>query len=326
MTRVADLASFPLCLALAACGAVSPAGPDGGGDPPGAGYVTFTDGPTVYRIAAHAGAAPEDVSALVGAGGGVSERRLNLSPAGAAYVFETGDLGCATVTCVAVAPVADPIAVELVVPGGVVLDAAEGRSAVTDDGALVVFAAGGGPHQRDLFVTRRQAGAWTASQLLTERSPHAWQDTPSLSADGARVLFDCGPTANAGPGGSICEVGVDGGDVAVVVSPADAPAAIASAGPVHHATFDGEDVVFEAAWDGERVWRTGPGGLRPVGSAANDNTPCALADGRIASLYLGRPGNPDGRHELKLMAADGRELALLVIGRDLVDEGIGCGG
>ena len=88
----------------------------------------------------------------------------------------------------------------------------------------------------------------------------------------------------------------------------------------------GDDVVFEADWDGERVWRWGPAGFVQVGAADNDNSPCALADGRIASLYLGRPGNTTGRHELKLMAADGRELAMLVIGRDIVDDGLGCGG
>jgi len=300
--------ALPLVVATAACGAITPAAPDGAGpDAAGdSGHVVFGDGTIVYRIAARPGAMAEDVSALVGAGGGAPERRLNLSPAGRTYVFETGDLGCATGTCVAVAPV--------------------GRSAVTDDGALVVFAAGGGPHDRDLFATRRQAGAWSAPALLTAASPHAWNDTPALAPDAARVRFDCGPTANAGAGGSLCEVGVDGDALAVVLSPADAPAIIVDAGPLHHAGYAGDDVVFEADWDGERVWRWGPAGFVQVGAGDNDNSPCALADGRIASLYLGRPGNTTGRHELKLMAADGRELAMLVIGQDIVDDGLGCGG
>lgn len=317
--------ALPLTLAVAACGAVAPADPDGAG-PADAGYVTYGDGTAVFRIAARPGAVPEDVSALVGAAGGAPERRLNLSPGGATYVFETGDLGCASGSCVAVAPVGDPAAAALIAPGGAQVDGAEGRSAVDDAGALVVFAASGGPHERDLFATRRAGGAWTSPQLLTAASPHAWNDTPSLSADASHLVFDCGPTANAGAGGSICEVGVDGNELAVVVGPADAPAAVVSAGPVHHAAYAGDDLVFEADWDGERVWRLGAGGPRVVAAVANDNSPCALADGRIASLYLGRPGNPGGWHELKLMAADGRELAMLVVGRDLVDEGLGCGG
>lgn len=314
-----------LSLTIAACGEVTSAGPDGG-DPPAPGHVTFSDGAAVFRIAARPGATPEDVSALVGAGGGAPERRLNLSPGGATYVFETGDLGCPSGACVAVAPVADPAAAALIAPGGAPVDSAEGRSAVDDAGALVVFAASGGPHERDLFVTRRAGGGWSAPLLITAASPHAWNDTPSLSADASHLVFDCGPTANAGAGGSVCEVGVDGSELAVVVGPDDAPAAIASAGPLHHAAYAGDDLVFEADWDGERVWRWGPAGLVQVGAADNDNSPCALADGRIASLYLGRPGNTTGRHELKLMAADGRELAMLVIGRDIVDDGLGCGG
>ncbi len=331
MPRVAlALCTLPIAVAATACGAITPAGPDGAGPdaaaPGDPGHVVFGDGAAVYRIAARPGATPEDVSALVGAGGGAPERRLNLSPAGRTYVFETGDLGCATGTCVAVAPVDDPAAAALVAPGGAPLDAAESRSAVADDGALVVFAAGGGPHDRDLFATRRQAGAWSAPALLTAASPHAWNDTPALAPDAARVRFDCGPTANAGAGGSLCEVGVDGDALAVVLSPADAPAIIVDAGPLHHAGYAGDDVVFEADWDGERVWRWGPAGFVQVGAGDNDNSPCALADGRIASLYLGRPGNTTGRHELKLMAADGRELAMLVIGQDIVDDGLGCGG
>ncbi|MBL8626284.1 MAG: hypothetical protein JNK64_33520 [Myxococcales bacterium] len=323
--RYGPFALLALSFTIAACGAVTPASPDGAG-PPGRGHVAFGDGTAVFRIAASPGATPEDVSALVGAGGGAPERRLNLSPGGTTYVFETGDLGCATGTCVAVAPVADPAAAALIAPGGAPVDGAEGRSAVDDAGTLVVFAASGGPHDRDLFVTRRAGSGWGAPLLITAASPHAWNDTPSLSADASHLVFDCGPTANAGAGGSICEVGVDGSELAVVVGPADAPAAIASAGPVHHAAYAGDELVFEADWDGERVWRLGAGGPRPVGAVDNDNSPCALADGRVASLYLGRPGNTDGWHELKLMAADGRELAMLVVGRDLVDEGLGCGG
>ena len=55
----------------------------------------------------------------------------------------------------------------------------------------------------------------------------------------------------------------------------------------------------------------------------NDNAPCVLADGRIASLWLERPG---GRslYELKVMAPDGSAHAMLLTGVDI--EAIGCGG
>ena len=64
--------ALPLVVATAACGAITPAAPDGAGpDAAGdSGHVVFGDGTIVYRIAARPGAMAEDVSALVGAGGG----------------------------------------------------------------------------------------------------------------------------------------------------------------------------------------------------------------------------------------------------------------
>ncbi len=90
--RCVPFGLLTLSLTTAACGAVSPATPDGAG-PGDSGHVTFGDGAAVFRVAARPGATPDDVSALVGAGGGAPERRLNLSPGGTTYVFETGDLG-----------------------------------------------------------------------------------------------------------------------------------------------------------------------------------------------------------------------------------------
>lgn len=321
--RLPCLAAFLSATALAACGSV-PA-PDG---PPGSdvGHVTFASGDAVFRIEARTGASPENLSARLTAGSRAADRRVNLSPAGTRYVFETGNLGCETGTCLAIAPVADLGAATLVRVGGAPIDAAESRSAVDDGGSLVVFAATGGPHERDLYATRDDGSGWSAPVLLTADSPYAWNDTPSLSADASHVLFDCGPTANAGAGGSICEVGTDGSELGVVLTPDDAPAGTADAGPLHHAVYDGEDVVFEAAWDGERIWRMGGAGLAPIADGANnDNSPCVLPDGRIASVYLGRDGNTSGRHELKVMAADGSAPLMLVLDRDLTDEGLGCG-
>ena len=211
-------------------------------------------------------------------------------------------------------------------PAGAPIDTAEGRAAVAAGGAQVVFAAGGGPHARDLYVTARAGAAWSAPRLISADSPFAWNDTPTLAPDASRLVFDCGPEANAGPGGSICEVAIDGGAVTVVVGPDDAPAAIVERGPLHHGGYAGDAVVFEAAWDGERLWTTAAGGPRPLApDAGNDNSPCVLPDGRIASLWLGRPGNPDGRHELKVVAATGGAPVMLVTDVDVRDDGLGCG-
>jgi hypothetical protein len=56
----------------------------------------------------------------------------------------------------------------------------------------------------------------------------------------------------------------------------------------------------------------------------NDNSPCVLPDGRIASLWLDRPGGTGGA-EIKVMDATGRSYFMLVIRQDVADVGIGCG-
>jgi hypothetical protein len=56
----------------------------------------------------------------------------------------------------------------------------------------------------------------------------------------------------------------------------------------------------------------------------NDNSPCVLPDGSIASLWLNRPGGT-GVHELKVMKPDGSSFFMLVINQDVADIGLGCG-
>ncbi len=69
---------------------------------------------------------------------------------------------------------------------------------------------------------------------------------------------------------------------------------------------------------------TGAARPEPVGPAyTNDNSPCVLPDGRVASLWLARPGG-QSLHELKVMAPDGASYAMLVTEVDIAD--IGCGG
>ena len=61
-------------------------------------------------------------------------------------------------------------------------------------------------------------------------------------------------------------------------------------------------------------------------SFTNDNSPCVLPDGRVVSLWLNGPGNDPGLHELKVMDADGSNEFRVLIGVDVSDSGIGCGG
>jgi len=98
----------------------------------------------------------------------------------------------------------------------------------------------------------------------------------------------------------------------------------------HHAgrAPDGS-LVFEADADGERIWRLAPASAIPtvIGDYNDDNTPCVLPDGRVASLYLGRAGGA-GAHELKVMNLDGTHPVMLVTfasGDGIADIGLGCG-
>jgi hypothetical protein len=194
-------------------------------------------------------------------------------------------------------------------------------------GDLIVYPDDGGPHQIDLWAIRRQGSGWSAPQLLTGASPYAYQTYPSLSADGARVLFDCANEPYGAAGTAICGVGADGAGFHVVISPADAPPGVpATGGALTHARYQADGgFVFAADWGGESVWRLAPGATVPehVGAGFNnDNTPCVLPDGRIASLWLDRPGGA-GIHELKVMTPDGASYAMIVTGIDI--EEISCG-
>ena len=163
---------------------------------------------------------------------------------------------------------------------------------------------------------------------FTAASSFAWNDLASIHPDGTRVLFDCGPLPDAGEGCSICEVGIDGAGFRTVVTGVDAPGAVTRRGPLHHAAYapDGS-VVFEADWDGERIWRKAGTSVSNVSTSvvANDNSPCVLPDGRIVSLWLDRAENPGGSHEIKLMSALGTAPSMLLTGADVSDVGIGCG-
>ena len=300
-----------------------------GGGGTGGGHVVYTLGASVFRMDAAAGAAPVNVTEAVAGVGHKSERRLNTSRNGQFLIFETQnvDVACDGDECLAVAPASAPAQATLVKQADAPLKNIGGRAAITDDGNTVAWVANTGNHSLDVFAATRTGTNWSAAVNVTSASTFDWNDVPAFSADGTRLLFDCGPEAYAGAGNSICEVSTGGGAVKVLVAPSDAPTSVSSKGPCHHGSYAADgSIVFEADWDGERVWRrVGTAAPTQVAEPGNDNSPCALPDGRIASLWLGRSGNPEGFHELKLMNADGTDPVMLVTGVDLDDIGLGCG-
>jgi len=219
----------------------------------------------------------------------------------------------------------------------------EGTSAISSDGNVVVFPGIGGPHPRDMFSVRRTSGVWGAPILLSKDSPHEYHQQPYLSQDGTKVTMDCGPTAGSDSGTAICEAATDGSSFKTTIdadlvppgSPPHDPANLLQESAYEPAG----GIVFEGSYDhAEQIWRLPAGAAFPALVNAeknedgylytNDNGPCALPDGRIVSLWLGRPGSGAGTsesgHELKLMNADGTNVEMLLIEHNVDDIGIFC--
>ena len=305
------------------------------------GHVVFRDrrAKRIFRIEARPGAVPEDLShALDGLSPG-TDSFVNMSANGDWLLVGTSRFKCgAEQHCVARVK-GDLSRAQVVVPEGE--DDAlrgDGFSAVSSRGDVVVFPRAGGPHGRDLYALHLGAnGRWGPAVLLTGASNHRYHQAPALSADGSKVVFDCSPDAGSGPGTAICEAHTDGTGFREVANPRGIPGYKSNpASVLQEASYEPSgDIVFEGGWNDalEQVWRVRTGSTLPVlvsttkddqgaYSVINDNSPCALPDGRIVSLWLGRP-NSRG-HELKVMNADGTNPTMLLT-TDTEDIGIGCG-
>lgn len=321
----------------------APATPvEGGGAATGSGEIVYiVYGGPVYRVAAQAGATPENISAKLDQIAPIAtpytpgqtqfDNWAGVSPNGKWLLLMTErfDPDCYGWPCLVVMP-SDLSAAEPVKIDGQVLHA-DGTAAISSDGNTIVFVNTGGPHQYDLWATTRQSGGWSAPALLSKDSPYLFHGEPALSADGGKVMFDCGDHQYMVDNTAICEVGLDGSGFRVVITPADGPAGSDPHAALRHPGYapDG-GIVFEGDWFGGDIWRIPPGGKEaelvtiPTGS---DFLPCALPDGRIASLFTGRPGNSESHHELMVMTADGMAYVFLVVdehGQDIED--ISCGG
>jgi class 3 adenylate cyclase len=299
--------------------------------PAATGQITFTTSEGhIYRVAAREGATPEDISlALNGLSPEAPDEWLNISPDGEWLLLETErfDPACQGWPCLAVvsADLSSADVVRIGVLGDVFHPGAVG--AIASGGNLIVTPLSGGPHDVDLWAIERQGDVWSEPLLLTGDSPYAVHGEPAISADGAHVVFACGRAVVAGNESAICEVRTDGTGFRVVLTPADAPSGISWTGELHHPDYapDGS-IVFEADWDGQRIWRLPPGGApEPVQpTSSNDNAPCVLSDGRIASSWWGRPGG-GSFPELKVMTADGKQYELVVVRMNIeAAAGIGC--
>lgn len=290
------------------------------------GHIAYrsADGP-IYLIEANPGAQPFNLTHALDAISPGDDGDVNLSPDGAWLSLITTRFGCAGWDCVVVVDVglSQPSVVQT---SGGDQPHPDNAVAVSSGGDVVVYA-DAGSNERDLFVMRRSGSAWTAPVNITDISPFDYNTQPAIASDGQSVLFDCSPVPYGAEGTQICEVGIDGTGFRVVVDPSISPNG-QSGSRAHSADYapDGS-IVFEGEWGAEQIWRLAPGAGTPtlVGDFGNDNTPCVLPGGWVASFWLNAPNNPSGVHELKVMSADGSEHVMLVQGSDLMDTTLGCG-
>jgi hypothetical protein len=292
-------------------------------------FITFRlpDG-HVYRISPEPGASPVDItSALNQLSPGTEDDNINASPDGRWLALTTDRFGIGSDWTGLAVVAADLSSGDAVRVNGQFVHP-DGAVAIASGGNLVVYSASGGPHVRDLWAVTRSNGVWT-SRLLTANSPYQYNSQPAISADGTKVLFDAGNEPYGTGSVSISEVRTDGTGFRQVITHAQRPTGSSPTGGIHHADYapDGS-IVFEAGWTGDQVWRLAPGTTQPVrlSGANNEVSPCVLPDGRIVTLWLNRPGNPNGYHELTVRKADGTYLFTLLPEVDVEDIGISCGG
>ena len=298
------------------------------------GHVTYTFEDQVYRIKAEPGAIPENISQklddLSPLAPGGSDEVLNISPDGnwLVLITERFDADCTGWACLVVMT-GDVSSGEAVRVNGEVIHSGGGMPVIASGGNLIVYHSREGSHTINLWAVRRdnKAAPWSTPVELTSDSNYAYNEWPSIDGNGSKIVFICTNEPYSGDT-SICEVGTDAKGFKVLVRPVDSPAGLPDTADLNAPDYapDGS-IIFEADWDGEHLWRLAAGAAAPVNITNdfnNDNSPCVLPDGSIASLWMNRPGGL-GYHELKIMTADGGSYFMLVIDQDVEDIGLGCG-
>jgi hypothetical protein len=306
---------------------------DDGTEPtPGEGHLAFVLYGEPHVLGAYAGASLRPLRAELDAlAPGADAPFVQISADGQWLLLSSERFHpeCVGNPCLAVLPIDASSAEPLVDPAGAPIRMDDGAAVGGGAADRVVLGAGGGPHATDLWLTERvDAGQWTAPALLTAQSPYAYHGVPTLHPSEPRVAFDCGHEPYGAPGTAICEVALDGTGLRVVWTPEQAPAGVEPGGALHHPSYapDGA-LVFEGGYSGEELWWLPVGAAEPLrirDDRNNDNSPCVLPDGRVASLWLDRPGG-EGLHEIELKSLDGTMAEVILPGEDVLDAVMGCG-
>ncbi len=308
--------------------------PDGGPGPnpplddegaaPRTGHVLYqlAEDKHFYWVEARDGAEPEDISAKLDALSAGRDKDASISHDGDWIVMRTTRFGCDAEGCLVLLPRSLSRGTQVTTPSGPIRAA----GTVGPGGNAIVFVTRG-THDEDLFITQRTGSGWTTPQEITTASSKSRNSQPAFSRDGTRVAFSCGNSTYQGKGTEICEVLADGTGFRVVVDLSAGPRVSEDSGLRSPDYAPDGSLVFEGEWTGEQVWRISSDGsaLNTVNAKySNDNSPCVLPDGSVASLWLERDGNSEDAHELKIMGADGQNVSVILPGVNVFDVGLSC--
>ncbi|MCA9632071.1 MAG: hypothetical protein KC766_30665 [Myxococcales bacterium] len=297
----------------------------GAGGLPQGGVIAFMhpDGYAAFVEAKEAGQVTNVSTALNAVSSG-ADKSVAIALDGSAAALTTTRFGCGDWECLAL--VSRDLKQGARVQAGGEDVHPDPALAVGPKSGWIVYSADGGSHSRDLFITRKSGSSWSAKQLLTASSKFAYNTQPAPTPDGKRVVFDCGNAPYGGDGNAVCSVGIDGSGLRVEAAPGSGFAAQAVA--LHHPAMAADGtLVFEMNKPdtGERIWALREGQATRLGDFSNDNSPCVLPSGAVASLVLSREGNRSGAHEIKLMSASGDESVMVLVNVDVVDVQLSCG-
>lgn len=273
----------------------------------------------VERLSLMEGAKPESVSRALDVFSKGEDLHAATSPNGRWIVVVTTRFGCTDHPCMALVS-GDLVSVRRIrTQSGQVPEAQ--TASVSDDGHVVAYSAPGN-HGADVFVVIHEGDLsrptpWNEPMQVSAESSFAFNRNPRISPDGGAVTFECGAKRAEDSPRSLCDAAVDGRGLRVRVAsdkpPADARQPIGQLRfPQPLSDFGGRSLLFEADWSGyPQLFRVdGDGDPKPVALTLNDGSPCALPDGRVASLWAGRAANRQGLHEVKVVGADGQPRVL----------------
>lgn len=282
--------------------------------------VTYMYNGELYRISAVNGASPENISARLNLISSGNDDSINVSPNGQWYLISSERFhnDCVGWECLTLLN-STLSTHEVVISNGSVVHG--GVGAVSSTGDDIVYTSGDGTHVRDLWYISRQSINWSTPLQITGASPFQYNNVPSISAEGDKVIFECGdePYANK----SICEVNLDGSGFRTIFRPDTQYRAARTPDYAPDGTIVAE---LDSVQYGESIFRidSDTGKITPINlNFTNDNSPCVLGNGSIVSLWMNREGG-NGIHEIKIMDSNGYKYFMLLNNIDVIDEILGC--